>query len=438
MNYSRALAILAVAAPVYAQYGGPAVLTRGQAPAAMSASQIDFRPFLSLTGGYDYGLNGVGVDPNGKAFSESSYSIQATGGVSGLHSWKRTQLGVDYTASVRHFPGRSFYDGFDQSLLLSVTHQMSRHIMFTLSTSAGFYTQNFNHLSLPQTIAFDPFTTLVPTNDFFDNRTMYFSTQAAVQIQKTNRLSFSFGLDGFATRRRSSALYGVTGEGVRGDVQYRLTRRSTIGAAYNFERYSYSHILSNADLHSFLGSYAIRLTRSVEFAATGGAIRYETKSIQSVPVDPAIAILIGITNTNQLAYTRAWAGSGQVRLSYAMRRGVVYVSGGRSVTPGNGLFLTSTSNSVAGGYTYTALRKWSASANASYNRSSSLTNLIGAYGNYAMSLSLSRQIARATHGVLSFNARKYESPDFNNYNTWSYSVQLGLGFTPGDIPMRLW
>ncbi|HXA51675.1 MAG TPA: hypothetical protein VNV86_15270 [Candidatus Acidoferrum sp.] len=438
MNYSRAVVILAVAAPVYAQYGGPAVLTRGQAPAAMSSSQIDFRPFLSLTGGYDYGLNGVGVDPNGKAFNESSYSVEATGGISGLHSWKHTQVGLNYSASVRHFPGRSFYDGFDQTLMLSITHQMTRHIMFTLSTNAGFYTQNFNQQTLPQTIAFDPATTFVPTNDFFDNRTMYFSTQAAVQIQKTNRLSFSFGLDGFATRRRSTALYGVIGEGVRGDVQYRITRRSTIGAGYNFLHYSYSHILSSADLHSFLGSYAIRLTRSVEFAATGGAIRYETKFIQSVPVDPAIAILIGINSTNQLAYTRAWSTSGQLRLSYAMRRGVVYVSGGRSVTPGNGLFLTSVSNSVAGGYTYTALRKWSASASASYNRSDSLANLIGAYGNYAVSLSLSRQIAPATHGVLSFNARKYESPDFNNYNKWSYSLRLGLAFAPGDIPLRLW
>jgi hypothetical protein len=438
LNHLKALVILAVAAPVYAQYGGPAVLTRGQAPASMSASQIDFRPYLTLTGGYDYGLNGVGVDPNGKPFNESSYSVEATGGVSGLHSWRHTQLGLTYSASVRHFPGRSFYDGFDQSLMLSLTHQVSRHIMFSLSNSAGFYTQNFAHQSLPQTIAFDPATIYVPTNDFFDNRTMYFSTQAGLTIQKTTRLSFSLGVDGFATRRRSTALYGVIGEGVRGDVQYRLTRRSSIGAAYNFEHYSYAHILSSTDLHSLLASYAIRLSRSTEFAAVAGAVRYETKFVQSVPVDPAIAILIGVNSTNQLSYTRAWMTSGQMRISYAMRRGVVYFSGGRSVTPGNGLFLTSKSNSVAAGYTYTALRKWSANAAASYNRSTSLENFQGDYGNYAISLSLSRQIARFTHAVLSFNARKYDSPDFNNYNKWSYSLRLGLGFTPGDIPMRLW
>jgi len=91
LNFSRAIVMLAAAAPLFGQYGGPAVLTRGQAPAAMAASQIDFRPYLSLTGGYDRGLNGVGIDPSGQAFSVSSYSVEATAGISGLHagtSWR--------------------------------------------------------------------------------------------------------------------------------------------------------------------------------------------------------------------------------------------------------------------------------------------------------------------------------------------------------------
>jgi len=76
--------------------------------------------------------------------------------------------------------------------------------------------------------------------------------------------------------------------------------------------------------------------------------------------------------------------------------------------------------------------------NASYTSSNSLGNFVGSYANYAITASFSRQVARLTHGVLSFNMRKYDSPDFNNYNTWSYGVRLGLGFTPGDIPLRLW
>ncbi len=347
-------------------------------------------------------------------------------------------MGLDYRLSARHYPKYSYYDGIDQTLLLGITQQFTRHVAFSVRTSAGLLTQNFNLPTLPQTVPFDPATTYVPTNDFFDNRTLYFSTQADLTIQKSLRLSYSAGVEGFMTRRRSTALYGVTGSGARGDIQYRLSRRSTIGVGYNYMHYSFNHIFSSTDLHLLVASYAIRLTRSLEFSATAGAIRYETVFIQTVPVDPAIAILIGRTSTNEVSYSKAWLASGSGRLSYTMKRGVLFANGGRSVTPGNGLFLTSTATTAAVGYTYTALRKWSANAVASYNRSESLGNFVGQYGGYTFSVNLSRQLARYTHGVLSFNARKYDSPDFRNYNQWSYGVRAGLGFTPGDIPMRLW
>src|SRR5215475_14904426 len=100
----------------------------------MSASQIDFRPYLSLSAGYDDGLNGVGVDPNGQPYNQASTDLEVSGGVSGLHSWKHTQLGLDYRASFRHYTRQSFYDGSDQMLLLGVTHQFTRHTMFSLRT----------------------------------------------------------------------------------------------------------------------------------------------------------------------------------------------------------------------------------------------------------------------------------------------------------------
>jgi hypothetical protein len=438
LNNLRALVLLAVAAPLHAQYGGPAVLTRGQAPAAMAASQIDFRPVLSVTGGYDYGLNGVGVDPNGKVFNESSYSLQGTAGISGVHSWRRTTVGLDYSLSMRHFFGNSFYDGFDQRLLLSVAHQITRHMMLSLRTNAGISTQNYNAQPLQQTVSFDPSTTYVPTNEFFDNRTSYFSTQADLSVQKSTRISYNIGADAFATKRRSEALYGVTGAGARGDIMYRLSRRSTIGAGYSYIHYSFSKIFSSTDLHTFVGTYAIRLSRAAELSLMGGGSRYETKFIQSVPVDPAIAALIGLSNLNQISYTKAWIGSGTGRISYTMKRGVAFLSGGRAVTPGNGLFLTSTTTALNAGYTYTALKRWAASASTGYNRSASLANFIGQYASYDATLNVSRQVARFTHAVFTLQARKYQSNDFGAYNTWSYGARIGLGFSPGDFPLRLW
>ena len=53
-------------------------------------------------------------------------------------------------------------------------------------------------------------------------------------------------------------------------------------------------------------------------------------------------------------------------------------------------------------------------------------------------LSASRQVARYTHGVVQLLRAQYTSGDFRDYNKWSYSVNLGLSFSPGDIPVRLW
>jgi hypothetical protein len=408
----------------------------------MAPTQIDFRPFLEINAGYDSGLNGVSVDPNGNSANASSLAIDATAGVSGFHSWKHTTLGLDYRASFRHYGRQSFYDGTDQLLLLSLTHMITRHVMFSFREDAGLYSQNYAAPSLQQTVPFDPATAYVPTADFFDNRTMYFSTQADLQVQLSTRLSFDVGADGFMTRRRSTALYGVSGAGTRGDFQYRWSRRTTIGLGYTYTHYSYNGIFSSTDLHSLVASYAVRLTRTVELSATSGATRYENKFVQNVPIDPAIAAVICVPGqpcgASHVTYGISIIPSITARLSKVVPRGIVFLNGGHSVTPGNGLFLTSTSTEVGGGYSYTGLRKWGISTSLNYMTSDSVGNVIGRYNSIVASASLSRQIFRVTHAVLSFSARQYGSNDFKNYNKWAYSVRAGFGFTPGDIPIRLW
>ncbi|MGO9893588.1 MAG: hypothetical protein ACLPX8_05155, partial [Bryobacteraceae bacterium] len=87
----RLAAILWLAVPAFAQYAGPAILSRGEAPTAMAADQIDFRPYLSITGVYDTGLAGVSVNSQGEIGNGSSPGVEFAGGISGIHSWKHTK-----------------------------------------------------------------------------------------------------------------------------------------------------------------------------------------------------------------------------------------------------------------------------------------------------------------------------------------------------------
>jgi hypothetical protein len=424
--------------PVFAQYAGPAILSRGEAPAAMASPQIDFRPFVELDGVYDTGLSGVAVNSQGQLGNEASFGLELTGGISGVHSWKHTKIGLDYRGALRRYTHATSYDSTDQSLMLGIVQQLSRHVSLTLNESAGLFSRNFGLPGLPETVPFDPSTTYAPTTDFFDNRTEYLSTQANLIFQKTARLSFSLGGDGFITRQSSAALYGVTGATAHADVQYRLTRRSTIGANYMYTHYDFIGVLSTTNMHTVSGVYSVRLSRWLEFSGSGGIARAETRFIQNVPVDPAVAALIGTPEGTVLIDRIDHITVLNGRLSRTFPKGVAYISGGRGVTPGNGLFLTSIVDTALAGYTYTGLRRWSFGISAGYNRAQSIGNVLGTYGGTTGTVSASRQIVHSVHAVASFSARKYTSVDFSLYNRLIYDVRVGVGYSPGDVPLRIW
>ena len=277
-----------------------------------------------------------------------------------------------------------------------------------------------------------------PTTDFFNNRTIAGSSQLGLVIQRSTRLSMSFSGGFFDTNRAAIGLYGVVGETAIGDVQYRVTRRATIGANYNYSHYGFTHLISSSDLQGGAATFAYQLSRWWEFSGYGGFARVETKFIQSVPVDPAVAAIIGITQSSQIVYSVRYVPNYSGRISRTFHKGVLYISGGRSVTPGNGLFLTSDVEMITGGYTYTGLRRWSFAANASYQRAKSIGNVIGGYGGTTVYVNMSRQLIHSIHLVVGLSGRKYNSGTFVGYNQVVYTGSVGFGWTPGDVPLRIW
>jgi hypothetical protein len=90
------------------------------------------------------------------------------------------------------------------------------------------------------------------------------------------------------------------------------------------------------------------------------------------------------------------------------------------------------------GYSYTGVRRWSLGLSASYQSSTSIGNVVGNYGNTSGTLTASRQIVRTLHGIFSFSARQYSSGTFSLYNRFIYDVRVGVGYAPGDVPLRIW
>jgi len=69
----RAFVMFGLALPAWAQYAGPAILSRGEAPAAMSTPTVDFAFSVALTANYSRGLLGVTTNSEGQLLNQSSY-----------------------------------------------------------------------------------------------------------------------------------------------------------------------------------------------------------------------------------------------------------------------------------------------------------------------------------------------------------------------------
>ena len=78
------------------------------------------------------------------------------------------------------------------------------------------------------------------------------------------------------------------------------------------------------------------------------------------------------------------------------------------------------------------------SALSGYDKSRSVGNFLGNYSDVTGGFAASRQVARAVHFVFGYNVRKYSSPNFTNYNRPIQEGHVGFGFTPGDVPLRVW
>jgi hypothetical protein len=437
MGY-RLLLLLGAAHVVLAQYSGPAILSRGEAPGSISLPAIRFRPYVDVSGIYSTGLAGVIVSDTGELASTASAGVRLAFGISGHQRWRRTNLSVDYRGSVSHYLRRTYYDGMSQSILLGLRHNINRRMTLNLSQTAGMFTRDFGLLGVSQTALYDPSTAYIPTTDYFDNRTIYFTSVGNLVMQKTARLSFMAG--GFAVKnsRRSEALRSANGVGATGDVQYRLTRRSTIGGNYQYNRIHHERTTGGADVHSAGFTYAIGLSLRTELSAYAGATHIESKSQITTQTDPVIAALLGIRETSQIVHYLAWTPNFGVRISRRVPQGILTAAVTHGVSPGNGLFMTSKTLTVNAGYSYLGLRRWSASIQGSYYSSNAVVGATGSYGSASGGLRLSRKIGRSLHFIATHNVRQYDSATFARYRRLINELSLGLAFTPGELPLRVW
>jgi hypothetical protein len=254
--------------------------------------------------------------------------------------------------------------------------------------------------------------------------------------QKSPRLSFHAGGTGMALRRRVSGLPGMDGYSARGDVMYRLSPDSTLGVDYSFNRCQFVRAFGSSDVHIAAADYSVRLGRDWALALRGGVFRLENLRLGTVALDPAVAAILGQSSVVEAFYSVNYGSIFGAGLSRNFRRAGISFRYDRSITPGNGLVLTSRGDNLTASYSYHGFRRWSLSFNVAASRFVTTFQDYGSYKTYTGGASTSYRVARFVHLVANSAWRRYELQALGGTRN-SYLVSVGLGFAPGEVPLSL-
>ena len=436
------LFLLSGAAFAQGEYQGPEILSRGGTDVGQRNGQpVDLHFFADVSGIYDTAFTPVSIGNNGKIVDLGGvYGVEADLGLYGTHSWNRSVLRVNYHGDYRDYNQDVGLNGTDQQLELRFQHQFSRRLAVVLREAAGTASYAFGTIGGYGTPE-NPFIA-VPTDQIFDNRVTFGQSGVSVVYQKSARLSYSLGGDGFAVRHQASGFVGLNGYDARGDVAYRISRVSTITADYNYDHFDYEGLFGSSDAHSLALGYNRSLTRRWQLLLRGGIVYVQSKGLAVVQNDPAVAAILGEPTTITAFYATSLFPLVDGRISAHFRHSTLSFQGGQTINPGNGVFLTSKSEEVGSYYSYSGIRKLDFSLHGYYSRLSSVGQQIGTYAAYTAGSGLTYKMVRSFRLIVNFDARHYNIPGqpgvLAPFNQNSYRVAVGIGFSPGEIPLVLW
>ena len=415
---------------------GPGILTRGYSITPLETGQVRFRPWVNVTGVVDSGLVGLSTK-TGQIANQLNEGVDLGFGIDGRRVSRKDTLELEFRGDLYEYTPDSNYNGGNYLLNLTYTHRFTRHVSLALQESAGLYSNNYSLLDTNTDLSLGNTNLLVtPNTQIFDNRTIYLSTAADVIYEITPRLSIDLGGTGFLVRREATSLYGTTGAQARADITYRFTRRSSFGPYYGFTQYNFTRAFGGSNINTVGLLYSFELTRSLQFRVRGGGSQVVTNGLEVVTIDPTIAALLGYGQGQIAVHRSNYVPDLTVQLFKAYKIGTASIEFTDGVTPGNGLFLTSRHESVSGHYDYVGLRRWTLQVGGSRDTLTTLGVLVGQYTSYILDAGVVRTLTKGLQANLRAEYRHFDisgAPFLRN----SYRINLGLAWSPGEQPLKL-
>ena len=423
-----------------ATYAGPAVLSRTYTiNQPMSGIGIQsFQESFGFNSVYD---NGATATPgaNGQYTFPTLFGTQATWDIRGAHNWRRQRLNLAYTGTRSSYMGNSAaasnYSSANQFLSLDYKLMLTQHLALTATGTGILYSQNYA-LENPTGAATDVANINLgssPNIQISDNGSKQFNTSIDLVYQKTARLSFDGGIGEFAVQRNAPGFLGVTGRQARGDVNYRLTKKATVGAYYSWTYYLLPSGFGDTYTNTFGAIYSYAIGRSMQVRVRLGQSQVQTLGFTTIAVDPVVAALLGQSTgvIDSFRKTNTQDISAQIVKDFGTKRSVSF-SYARGISPGNGLYQASQQESYAATFRTQLGRAYTVSLTAGHDTLTSIAQTLGRYTTESMGATVTRSLG---HGMaLNFSASVRHLDILDNLLPLHDQIRItsGITYTPGE------
>jgi hypothetical protein len=421
-------------------YTGPAVLSRSYSiNQQLLPQELKWQESVGIGAAYDTGIARP-VNANGSVGSPSLLlGTMLTWAFGGRHYFRHDVIGFNYSGNYAQYSGNGGYNGGNQAIGVNYSHVLSRRLRLNLGGTGSILSQNSvleNQPVGPETIA-NINLAISPNIQIYDVGAKQFSTQADLTWQETSRLSFSMGASYFGIVQDSSLLLGTTGQQFRGDVNYRLNRKMTVGSYYSFSRYLYSGGVGNSATNTAGAIFSYAFNRTTQLRARGGLSQVESVGLQQVQINPVIAALLGEDNGVIDSYVKYKTTdfSAQFVKDFHGGKTTASLAYAHGISPGNGVFQTSQQESMSVSMSTRVFRTYAFSAAVGRDTLEAVGQALGKYQSEYASVTLGRTYKRGVG--LNFGAQ-YRYFDVGTLGFVHNQLRFTSGITWGSGTGRLW
>jgi hypothetical protein len=430
--------LLLATVPAQGQFyggSGPSLLSRGgNAPGNRGSEPVSLTFFVGAAALYNYG---VYIPQEGATPQPNDFGTDINWGVYGGHDWGRTSLGVDYRGDYRYYSVNNYQNGNNDAIDVNFSHIFNRRWQLYVLETAGTTTQPFGASFVPSYM--NPQNASVPITEIYNSRVYYNQTFSYATYTWSPRTLVTFGGGGFLTHRTESGLVNNNGWVAQASWQRLMTRRTAIGLTYLYSKYTYPPAIGSSDINTVGATYQHDLGRNSTINVIAGASRIESFGTESYALSPEIAAILGTPTGVRFFYAVSYIPTVQASFVYRKRYWSFNTGYTHGATPGNGVYLTSISDSASFGASYSPMRRMSFGLSASYGRMKSL------WGNTASNSYNYTQGGGGFSYILGRNLNLVARVDWrrqsagisvNNQN--SVYASVGISYSTTARPLSLW